>query len=462
MDRRRQFVGGLVLGGLVALAVTATPLAAQTFTSGSTGADGAFSPSSNTVLTLPPSGVFNFTTMNIPSGVTVTFTKNAANTPAVLLATGNVTINGVINVSGAVGGSLGRPGASGPGGFDGGTGGDGVTSAPAGAGLGPGGGNAGTNCVGSGGSYGTQGGVPTGNCTTPGPAVATYGSPALRPIIGGSGGSGGSASAVPGDAGGGGGGGGGALVIASSGTLTVGSTGQLVADGGNGAPRPGYAFGGGGGSGGAIRLIATTISSSGSLYARGGTVSHAGAGPGGLGRIRLEAYTLTVSGTRSPEPTQSQPLSVFPSTGQPTLAIATVAGVAAPATPSGSFLTAPDILLPTGTTSPVAVGLTAANVPLGTTILVTATPQSGAKTTATSTGLAGTVETSTATASLSVSLTQTSVLTASATFPMVAMAGDGPLYAAGEEITHVRVAAVLGGPSTVTYLTRSGREIAVQ
>jgi hypothetical protein len=250
--------------------------------------------------------------------------------------------------------------------------------------------------------------------------------------------------------------------VASSGTIYVGGTAQLLADGGNGSAGNGTnAQGGGGGSGGAIRLIATTISSSGYLYARGGSPGYAG-GTGGLGRIRLEAYTLTVSGTRSPEATQSQPLSVFPSTGQPALAITSVAGVAAPATPSGSFLTAPDILLPTGTTSPVAVGLTAANVPLGTTILVTATPQSGAKTTATSTGLAGTVETSTATANLAVSLTQTSVLTASATFPMVASAGDGPLYAAGEEITHVRVAAVVGGPSTVTYLTKSGREVAVR
>ncbi len=434
---------------------------AQTFTSGSTGADGALDPSSNTTLTLPPSGIFNFTTINIPSGVIVTFAKNAANTPALLLATGNVTINGTINVSGAMGGALGRPGPGGPGSFDGGPGGDGVTVTTAGAGLGPGGGNPGTNCIGTSGSYATQGGVPTANCTTPGAAAPTYGSPALRPILGGSGGAGGSAYAVPGDAGGAGGGGGGALVIASSGTITVGSSGQILADGGAGGAYTGNSKGGGGGSGGAIRLIATTISTSGYLYARGGSGSQFGAGTGGVGRIRLEAYNLTVSGTRSPEATQSLPLSVFPAAGQPSLAIASVAGVAAPGTPSGSFLTAPDIILPTGTTNPVQVTLSAANVPLGTTIVVTATPQSGAKTTATSTGLAGTFASSTATASLTVSLTQTSVLTASATFPLLAMAGDGPLYAEGEEVTHVKVAAVLGGGSTVTYLTRSGQEVLV-
>jgi hypothetical protein len=287
--------------------------------------------------------------------------------------------------------------------------------------------------------------------------------------VGGSGGSGGSASGVPGNAGGAGGGGGGALVIASSGTLTLNSTGQIVADGGAGSASVGCGYGGGGGSGGAIRLVATTLVSNGYLYARGGTFGQYGGGTGGLGRLRLEAYTLTVGGTRSPEATQGLPQSVFPAAGQPTLTITSVAGVTAPATPSGSFLTPPDIQVPPGTTNPMAVVLTATNVPLGTTILVTATPQSGAKTTATSAGLSGTLASSTATATLTISLTQTSVLTASATFPLVASAGEGPLYAEGlvpslvegEEVTHLRIAAAFGGRSTLTYVTRSGREIAV-
>ena len=61
---------------------------AQTFNSGSTGADGAFNPAANTTLTLPATGVFNFTTVNIPNGVTVKFTKNVANTPVTILASG--------------------------------------------------------------------------------------------------------------------------------------------------------------------------------------------------------------------------------------------------------------------------------------------------------------------------------------------------------------------------------------
>jgi hypothetical protein len=449
----------------VSFILLTSPLArAQTFISGSTGADGPFNPTSTTTVPLPPNGVLNYTTITVPAGVTATFLKTAANTPVVLLATGNVTISGTLSVSGSAGGTLGRPGSGGLGGFDGGPGGDGVTTVSAGAGLGPGGGLPGTNCVGNGGSYGTTGGVAGQNCTTPGAAAPTYGQPTLRPIIGGSGGSGGTASTVPGSAGGSGGGGGGALVVASSGTITLNSASQILADGGSGsAGNGGNALGGGGGSGGAIRLIANTIVSNGSLYARGGTGAQLGAGAGGLGRIRLEASTLTVSGTRTPEATQGLPQPVFPAGGQPGLAIASIGGVAAPTTPSGSLIAAPDILLPVGSTSPVEVILTASNIPLGTAIQVTATPQSGAKSTATSGGLTGTLASSTATApSLALILSQTSILTATATFPLVASAGEGPLYADGEEVTHIRVAAVLGGGSRLTYITRSGREVIVQ
>src|SRR2546426_1003989 len=71
------------------LAVLPAPALAQTFNSGSTGADGPFNPTANTTLALPPNGVFNFTTINIPSGVTVRFTRNATNTPVTMLASGS-------------------------------------------------------------------------------------------------------------------------------------------------------------------------------------------------------------------------------------------------------------------------------------------------------------------------------------------------------------------------------------
>ena len=117
--------------------------------SGSTGADGAFSPTVNTQVTLPASGVLNYTTVNIPSGVTVTFLKNTANTPVTILASGDVTVAGIIDLSGKPGnptgaagngavGDDGVPGVGGPGGFDGGRGGK-APLGQGGNGLGPGG-----------------------------------------------------------------------------------------------------------------------------------------------------------------------------------------------------------------------------------------------------------------------------------------------------------------------------------
>jgi hypothetical protein len=452
--RSRRHLHSVLLGASLLLLPTVG--AAQSFNSGSTGADGPFNPASNTTLALPPTGVFNFTQINIPSGVVVTFTRNAANTPVVLLATGNVTINGTLDVSGSAGGSFGRPGAGGPGGFDGGAGADGLTTGVGGTGLGPGGGGAGGpgQSGGGGGGYLTAG--TAGGGTTGGAGGPAYGTVTLRPILGGSGGGGGGGS-VTSFFGGGGGGGGGAIIVASSTSIALGTSSATVAiraNGGVGAVGSAAFTSGGGGSGGAIRVIAPTISGIGQLQAQ----AQVGSG-GANGRIRLEATTLSYTGTATPIVSQGFPQPVFPGTGQPTLTIAGIGGIAAPATPSGNFLATPDVVLPTGTTNPVAVALTASNIPLGTVIQVTATPQSGSKTTATSSGLTGTLASSSAAASINLSLTQTNVLTATATFPLVASLGTGPIYAEGEEITHVRVAAMFGGTSKITYLTRSGREI---
>jgi hypothetical protein len=264
----------------------------------------------------------------------------------------------------------------------------------------------------------------------------------------------------------GGGGAGGAILIATSGTLTL--TGSLQAKGavgGNGYGSGTNAGPAGGGSGGAIRLMATSLAgSAGSVLVNGGAggagTANSVGGVGAAGRIRLEAFSSTATWTFSHSPSQTVPGSVqLPST--PTLTITSVAGVAAPSAPTGSY-SLPDITLPSSTTSPVTVELAASNIPLGTTVTVTSTPLVGAGTTATSTGLSGTVASSTATASLSVSFNTATVLTATATFTLLADAGGGPVYAEGEKVTHVRVAAALGGPSSVTYLTRSGREIVVR
>jgi len=107
--------------GLVGLFWSELPVFAQAFTSGSTGSLGAFSPATNTVVTLPADGILNYTTVTIPVGVTVTFQPNAANTPVIMLATGNVLIAGVVNLDGVAGTGYGvnvpPGGAGGPGGF---------------------------------------------------------------------------------------------------------------------------------------------------------------------------------------------------------------------------------------------------------------------------------------------------------------------------------------------------------
>jgi hypothetical protein len=471
-----------------------TAALAQTFSSGSTGAQGAFPPTGAdapptgttqyslsltdgklwyvpgwTLVTLPNvpaggfrDGVLNFTTFSVPSGVTMYFYKNAANTPVTLLATGSVSISGAIDVSGAAAPAWGRPGTGGPGGFDGGAGGDGLSMTSGGVGLGPGGGGTGTvsGGAGGGGSYGSTGVAGANSycsgCTN-GTGGAMYGSGFLRPIIGGSGG-GGSAGAIGNVAGGGGGGGGGAILIVSSSSITLNSSAIIRANGGSGYYVNWSSGGGGGGAGGAIRLIAPTITGTGSLYAQGGTANYGG-GTGGNGRIRLEATTLSFTGSSTPLTVTSLPQPVFPSTGQPALAVTSIGGMSVPANPVGSVLAAPDVLLPVGTGSSVAVTVTASNVPIGTTVQLTAAPQSGNRTTASCALLDGSQASSSCTAGISIQPTQTNILMASAVFPLVASAGEGPVYAEGEEVKWVRVASVLGGPSTVTYITATGKEV---
>ena len=166
----------------LALSVAIPALAENTnFLSGSDGSYGALNITSNTTLDLPTNGIFNCTTISVASGTTLRFKRNPLNTPVYLLATGDISIDGAIDVSG--GSPNGRiPGAGGPGGFDGGWGGYGGTgfggTGLGGDGQGPGGGKN-ANCS-RGASFATQGGTGT----TP------YGNSLLVPLIGGSGGAG--------------------------------------------------------------------------------------------------------------------------------------------------------------------------------------------------------------------------------------------------------------------------------
>lgn len=132
MPRRVRRMGVLPLVFLLGWADLGS---SQTFSSGSTGADGAFAPAATTTVTLPPDGILNYTTVTIPAGVTVTFTRNAADTPVTLLATGDITVAGTIRVDGGPSTSARNKTPGGPGGFPGGLGGT-----PPTGGAGPGGG----------------------------------------------------------------------------------------------------------------------------------------------------------------------------------------------------------------------------------------------------------------------------------------------------------------------------------
>lgn len=452
---------------LLSLCLIGSPAAYAAFESGSTGADGEFAPTGNTELQIPESGIFNFTTVNIPSGVTVTFKKNAQNTPVTILATGNVTIAGTINLNGGNASYI-IPGAGGPGGFDGGIGG--VSRQIGKRGEGPGGGLGGSPrtdgdyCAGCGGGSGySYDGAAGGKYTTsaPGGAGGTiYGNEKILPAIGGSGGGGGGGTTVY--VGGAGGGGGGSIVIASSGTVNL--TGAITANGGRGADGETSKGGsGGGGSGGSIRVIANTMAGNGSITATaggGGYTSYCAisGGSGSVGRIRLEFSTTTRTVGSNPPMSFGYPYAVIPE-NMPTLVVSSIGGVDTPTVPKGSFGN-PDVMLPYNTQNPVTVVVTGSNIPTGTLVTLNAVPSVGSTTSATGT-LSGTDTSSTTSIQLNISKAYPSLLTASVTFELASL-GVGPLYAQGELVEKVRVEAALGGGSTMTYITASGKEIPVK
>jgi hypothetical protein len=418
---------------------------AYAFTSGSTGTLGVLNVTSNTQVQLPVDGVLNYTTVTISSGATVTFIRNDANTPVYLLASGDIIINGTIDVSetSVVQCGTATPSAGGPGGYRGGYGGP--TGEPGGKGLGPGGGEGGPSYddfVGGGGGYGTPGGTVNVWSGAGGPA---YGNVNILPVIGGSGGGGCfGRSGSPGVAGAGGGG---AIVIASSGTLTISSTGAVKANGGT---TNCYDWAGNG-SGGAIKLMATYIAGSGTLSAKGGNPS--ATNHGGQGRIRLETdHSNTFSGPSDPAYTLDySPGSVGPA-GQPKLSITSIAGQNVPATARGSY-SSPDITLPSGSSNVVTVNIAAQNIPTTAVVTVSVIPQYGS-TLQYGAALTGNQSSSTGTTTVSLSTDYPNVIVAQTTFIMTAS-----MYYDGEKIEKVRVAAAMGKESEAVYITGSGREI---
>lgn len=469
-----------------ALLLTAA-IAAQAFESGSTGADGPFNPTVDTVLPLPDDGIFNFTSVNIPAGVTVRFERNALNTPVRMLVAEDALIDGIIDVRGGASADIGSagdgivaddglPGLGGAGGFDGGRGGEaGGSGFEGGQGVGPGGGfpsefqNDSHNetgivgCAGGGGGFGTSGVLGRGShCNSTSLQSAggpSYGNDRLLPLIGGSGGGGGAGGET--FAGSGGGGGGGALLVAVSGTLTV--NGSIRADGGDSGDfgGAGHGGGGGGGAGGGIRLIATTIAGDGPITAGGGegwssstTISIRGTG--GAGRVRFEAETMNRSAGTTPQFSFAEPGPVFLA-GMPSLRIASVGGTDAPAVPTGSA----DIVLPQDFPNPVDVVVEAFNVPLGNTVTVTLTPATGDAFSVVTNALDGTEAESSAMAQIDIP-GGPSTLLASVSFTVSEDQSTAFNHITdGEPVHEVRLMASAGGASRTVLITEGGREVVV-
>ncbi len=404
---------------LISLAFLTCDAAHSQVNTGSNGSDGAFNPTTNIVINMAdhPSGIYQYTSVNISNGVMVTFIPNANNTPVMWLVQSNVVINGRVDLSGKdannAQGALG-----GPGGGAGGNGGSG--NLPVGSsGLGAGGGSGGyyinsTNAVCAGhasfGTMGSQAGPSGPSNYYQGQAAPgnVYGNNFLVPLIGGSGGGG--------FGGTGGGGGGGAILIAANGSISINSPGIISANGGNGfiwIQYLGNSGSGAGGSGGAIRLVASLISGS------GGQISTAaGSGFSGLwsyqgnyyvsytsagnGRIRFDTYQNNFSGSTSDAFTQGSQFIIIPSAGQlPQLTVTSVGGVPVSASPTG-VLSTPDAVLSAQQNNPIPVVVSCANLPLNTQITVSVKPANGAAVSATGYNNTGTLSSSTATISINI------------------------------------------------------------
>ncbi len=116
--------------------------------------------------------------------------------------------------------------------------------------------------------------------------------------------------------------------------------------------------------------------------------------------------------------------------------------------------------LPQGTTNPVTVIVTATNIPLGTGTSVTLRliPQFGNFSNGTLVSQTGNSSVSTTTFTVSFPSGKVSVLNAFASFTLPQTASLFPQID-GEPVERVMVAANYGEPSTVTLVTKSGKEV---
>jgi hypothetical protein len=255
-------------------------------------------------------------------------------------------------------------------------------------------------------------------------------------------------------------------VIASSTQITI--SGAVTANGGKGGmlgANCSFNTVAGSGSGGAIRLVASQILGAGTLQATPGIQPSCFYNFLNSGRIRVEANTLSFTGTSTPgfspgAPTGVTVASVPPLISAPSLRIASIADVAMPPVPIGSA-TMPDVTLPVGTGNLVPVVLTANNIPVPTlfTVQVHLPTTSNPMVTVTSGASSGSFASSTATANVTLTPSQVSVLIVYANFNIPpTIARLFPLID-GEEVDHVMMAAGLGETSSTSLVTKHGKKV---
>jgi plastocyanin len=327
----------LICRGTVALAALNLPEAFFT----NAGSDGAFAPASNVTVDLSQAAtadwdsagsdngvydpnkwavVFKYSSVNIPAGVTVTFTNHPSRAPVVWLIDGDATINGTVYLNGQnYSATYGIAGEPGPGGFRGGYHYE-TASLIGSGGFGPGGNlSRETDTTRRDGSYATVG-------AAGGPI---YGNNRILPLIGGSGGGGGAFSTFLT-----GGAGGGAILIVVNGTLTL--NGVISAQGGGGYLKPYSGWQCGHGSGGAVRLVADALGGA----VSGGVTVEALDSYAAQGRIRLEANSVTGDVRFYPQTypvAPDDPVLIWPPNAAPSVKVLSIGEVDAPDDPRASL-----------------------------------------------------------------------------------------------------------------------------
>jgi hypothetical protein len=352
------------LSGILLLCSRSEAQFGTPFSSGSSGVDGALSITAPGVTYFNPAAmgltkntnIFNFTTITIATGSTLKFWEGVFHGPVFLLASGDVLINGTIDITGDNSPGPTPSGAqqgiafAGSGGYSGGLGGiHGDSKHAALPGNGPGGGAPGD--INSSSTYAVGG--------------TFSGDQFLVPLVGGSGGGG---VNYNGEFGSQGGAGGGAILIASSTKITLdslskgGNNGYILATGGYGGS---YTCGG---SGGAVRLVSNSVltANAGNIYVQGGGGA-CKSGAGSIGLVRIEADSTNFTSSNIGGGGAALQLSVpyalnLPTAPLPIISVTSIGGIAINANPF-SF---PDATI--NTSSPVPVVITATNVPLTSTV----------------------------------------------------------------------------------------------